>query len=69
LYSLGKNIEIQEELYREIKDKNTAEALEQPLLKEILKETLRMYPVAPFVTRYTPQQVLIDNYLIEKDVS
>lgn len=40
-----------------------------PLVRGLVKETLRLYPVAPFIGRYMPEDTKIDKYFIKKDVS
>lgn len=37
------------------------------LLKNCIRETLRLYPVAPFITRYLPTNTTISGYSIPKD--
>uniref|UniRef100_A0A1B0BQX6 Cholesterol side-chain cleavage enzyme, mitochondrial n=1 Tax=Glossina palpalis gambiensis TaxID=67801 RepID=A0A1B0BQX6_9MUSC len=37
-----------------------------PLVHGFIKETLRLYPVAPFIGRYMPRDVLIGGYHIKK---
>lgn len=35
----------------------------------LIKESLRLYPVAPFIGRYLPQDAQLGGHFIEKDVS
>ncbi|XP_023170133.2 cytochrome P450 315a1, mitochondrial [Drosophila hydei] len=42
-------------------------ASESQLLHGLIKETLRLYPVAPFIGRYMPQDAQIGGHYIEKD--
>ncbi|KAJ9590666.1 hypothetical protein L9F63_016294, partial [Diploptera punctata] len=63
LYLLAKNKELQDEIYEEVKNTTNIENIAQlPLLRGVLRETLRLYPVAPFLTRYLPQDSLIGGY-------
>lgn len=39
------------------------------LLHGLIKETLRLYPVAPFIGRYLPQDAQIGEHFVEKNVS
>jgi len=39
------------------------------LLHGLIKESLRLYPVAPFIGRYLPQDAQLGGHFIEKDVS
>lgn len=63
LYLLSKNEEIQNELVKKI-DENC----ETNLMKNIMREALRLYPVAPFLTRILPQDVRLAGYPIPQDV-
>ncbi|XP_069672926.1 cytochrome P450 315a1, mitochondrial [Periplaneta americana] len=63
LYSLAFNQETQEELCAELQNAHTPDDMVQlPLLKGVMREALRMYPVAPFLTRYLAQDSLIGGY-------
>lgn len=44
-------------------------AAESQLLHGLIKEALRLYPVAPFIGRYMPQDTQIGGHYVEKDVS
>lgn len=55
LYLLAKNPKVQEDL-RSNND----------ISKYIMRETLRLYPVAPFLTRILPNDSIICNYVIPK---
>lgn len=59
LYLIAKNPEVQEKLRENIRSSDA-----QPMLKNILRETLRLYPVAPFLTRYLPAGGVIGGYTI-----
>nr|AGT57844.1 cytochrome P450 315a1 [Leptinotarsa decemlineata] len=59
LYVLSKNPNVQKELRNQLlQNKKT------PFLKNVVKETLRLYPVAPFITRFLPESVTLCNYRI-----
>ncbi|CAK9823091.1 Cytochrome P450 315a1, mitochondrial [Anthophora retusa] len=58
--------EKQEELYKHLKDIPEKELLREPLLKGIIKESLRLYPIAPFISRYLPKDSVIGNYFVPK---
>ncbi|EDV92546.1 cytochrome P450 315a1, mitochondrial [Drosophila grimshawi] len=52
-------------LQRRIAQERAAD--QSKLLHGLIKETLRLYPVAPFIGRYLPQDVQIGGHYIEKD--
>lgn len=37
-------------------------------MKGVIRETLRMFPVAPFIGRVLPEDSVIGNYKINKNV-
>lgn len=62
LYLIAKNRHIQTQL------RTTLNVESQPiLLKNCVKETLRLYPVAPFITRYLASDSTISGYQMPKD--
>ncbi|XP_033212668.1 cytochrome P450 315a1, mitochondrial-like [Belonocnema kinseyi] len=67
LYLLSIHPAIQERFYKNVKDKKHKEALLDPLTIGILKETLRLYPTAPFLTRYIPVDAQIGGYHVSKE--
>ncbi|KAL0099282.1 hypothetical protein PUN28_020094 [Cardiocondyla obscurior] len=66
LLLLSSRPELQDQLYRDIKDLSLDELLQHQLLRSAWKETLRLYPVAPFLSRYLPVDAIIDNYFVPK---
>ena len=64
IYLLSLDENLQTNICREYKT-NSHQA---PLLKGLVKETLRLYPVAPFIGRYMAEDCIIDNYFIKKNV-
>ncbi|EEB14725.1 cytochrome P450, putative [Pediculus humanus corporis] len=70
LYLLSKNETTQKEIYNEIikeddnNNNNTQNVFNLPLLKGCLRETLRLYPVAPFITRFMPEDTILNDYKI-----
>ncbi|XP_033221676.1 cytochrome P450 315a1, mitochondrial-like isoform X2 [Belonocnema kinseyi] len=69
LYLLSIHPEIQERLHENVKDKKHKQALLDPLTIGILKETLRLYPTAPFLTRYIPVDAQIGGYQVSKEMN
>lgn len=69
LYLLAKYPESQQRLYDQVRNLESISAVENQFLKGFLRETLRLYPVAPFITRYMPEDVKIDGYDLNKGVS
>lgn len=59
---------LQDQLFDGIKDLSPEETTQHPLLKSVLRETLRLYPVAPFLTRYLMTDSLIGDYFVKKEV-
>lgn len=61
--------ERQEELFEHLKKLLPKELLGNSFLKCIIKETLRLYPIAPFISRYLPEDSVIGNYFVPKGVN
>ena len=69
LYLLARNRKLQEEICEEVMSAANSEHIVQlPVLRGMLRETLRLYPVAPFLTRYLPQDSLIGGYHVPAGV-
>ena len=67
LLQLSKRKDIQDKVLESIR--NTENPLDRPAyLKCVIKETLRLYPVAPFLSRYIPHDINIRGYNIPKNV-
>ncbi|XP_014231427.1 cytochrome P450 315a1, mitochondrial [Trichogramma pretiosum] len=62
LLSLAANPEVQEELHELTRGLETREILAQPLLKGAIRESMRLYPIAPFLTRILTQDTLLSGY-------
>uniref|UniRef100_A0A1A9V720 Cytochrome P450 315a1, mitochondrial n=1 Tax=Glossina austeni TaxID=7395 RepID=A0A1A9V720_GLOAU len=63
LYLLSKDSELPQKLLEEC---YALDNYSSPLVHGFIKETLRLYPVAPFIGRYMPRDVLIGGYHIKK---
>ncbi|XP_059217921.1 cytochrome P450 315a1, mitochondrial [Stomoxys calcitrans] len=63
LYLLSKDSKLQQKIYEE----HSHSHHDLPLVRGLVKETLRLYPVAPFIGRYLPEDAKIDKYHIKKD--
>ncbi|CAH1793199.1 unnamed protein product [Owenia fusiformis] len=71
LYMLARNPHVQEKLYREVKNLNPGNDVSNymqhiPYMRAVVKETLRLYPVAALVSRFTPDDITIRGYNIPK---
>lgn len=60
---------MQEQLFEHLKDLPQKELLRDSLLKGVIKEALRLYPTAPFISRYVPEDSVIGNYFVPKGVN
>ncbi|XP_011883989.1 PREDICTED: cytochrome P450 4C1-like [Vollenhovia emeryi] len=77
LFLLGNNLEHQERVHEELEEvfrdsqaPATVKALSQlKYLDRVMKETLRLFPSAPFISRKLFEEVKLDNYTIPKDVT
>lgn len=58
---------MQEQIFHELKHQDNYENV--PLLKNSIRESMRLYPVAPFITRYLPTNTNIGKYTIAAGVS
>ncbi|XP_078407445.1 sterol 26-hydroxylase, mitochondrial-like [Cetorhinus maximus] len=73
LYSLAKDPELQDSVFREICSISPAEEIptaqelcKMPLLRAIIKETLRMYPVIPSGFRTLDRDIVLGGYNIPR---
>ncbi|KAK9505906.1 hypothetical protein O3M35_009873 [Rhynocoris fuscipes] len=73
LYSLGKHADIQEKVYEEMYEifgdsdraATTKDVNEMHYLEMVIKETLRMYPSVPYITRHLTQDLILkDNTVL-----
>lgn len=70
MYLLARNTDLQDELYSELLEVHRpADIVQLPLVRGMLREALRLYPVAPFLSRYLPEDSLIGGYRVPSGVS
>ncbi|XP_001607634.2 cytochrome P450 315a1, mitochondrial [Nasonia vitripennis] len=62
LYLMASNPSAQEAIRQSLLELDEAEVLRNALLKGAIKESLRLYPTAPFLTRILPQDTLLAGY-------
>lgn len=64
LYLISIHNEIQERIRSEISSLSTADS---PYLRGLIRETLRLYPVAPFIGRFLATDAVLGKYKINKN--
>ena len=70
-YLISQKLEIQEKIAQEVKQVRGcihSFTSQIPTLKGAIKEALRLYPVAPFITRVLPHEAIIGNFHIPAEV-
>jgi hypothetical protein len=71
LYLLARNADAQEVVSKEVQnlDEGSTSVLSSaPLVRGVIRESLRLYPVAPFLTRLLPEDCEIGGYNIPAGV-
>ena len=76
MYLLSKHPNIQQQIADEIAESRLTGGIEQNFepvgnsttLKGAIKEALRLYPVAPFLTRILPQNSVIGGFVVPAEV-
>uniref|UniRef100_A0A182W5L6 Cholesterol side-chain cleavage enzyme, mitochondrial n=1 Tax=Anopheles minimus TaxID=112268 RepID=A0A182W5L6_9DIPT len=64
LYLLASNPTLQESVRENVRESNT---LECTAVKGVVRETLRLYPVAPFIGRFIENECIFGEYALPKD--
>uniref|UniRef100_A0A1B0CYX9 Cholesterol side-chain cleavage enzyme, mitochondrial n=1 Tax=Phlebotomus papatasi TaxID=29031 RepID=A0A1B0CYX9_PHLPP len=69
LILLSKHPDVQENIRKEVVGRDSANADEIPILRATIRETLRLFPVAPFVGRVIGgKDTILGNYRIDQEV-
>ncbi|XP_055707930.1 cytochrome P450 315a1, mitochondrial [Phlebotomus papatasi] len=69
LHLLSKHPDVQENIRKEVVGRDSANADEIPILRATIRETLRLFPVAPFVGRVVGgKDTILGNYRIDQEV-
>lgn len=66
LYLLGKNGETQENVRQNILQDG---GMNSPLVRGVVRETLRLYPVAPIIGRFIESEAILGGFRVPRDVS
>ncbi|XP_039315060.1 cytochrome P450 4C1 isoform X2 [Solenopsis invicta] len=77
LFLLGNNLEHQEKVHDELEEifgssetpASVKEITQLKYLDRIIKETLRIFPSVPLITRIFTEDVKLDKYIIPKDIT
>lgn len=69
LHLLSKHPEVQENIRKEVLGRDSANADEIPILRATIRETLRLFPVAPFVGRVVGgKDTILGKFRIDQEV-
>ncbi|KAK0077818.1 hypothetical protein PV325_003413 [Microctonus aethiopoides] len=66
LYLLATHSDVQNEIAEKISGVKSSAIINDLHIKGIIKESLRLYPTAPFITRILPVDAIIGNYPVSK---
>ncbi|XP_014218006.1 cytochrome P450 315a1, mitochondrial-like [Copidosoma floridanum] len=66
LFLLASNPGAQDRLHEAVRELDRTEVLKDPLIRGTIKETLRLYPIAPFIGRVMPHTDFLDRFLIDR---
>ena len=69
LFLIGSHTATQDQIRKSLKVDDLLEDPQNRLIKGTIKETLRLYPTAPFLTRILPQNTLLSGYPAKKGVN
>ncbi|XP_058127981.1 cytochrome P450 315a1, mitochondrial [Anopheles ziemanni] len=64
LHLLASNRDVQQQVRRDVQDSNS---LECTAIKGVVRETLRLFPVAPFIGRFIENDAVFGEYNVPKD--
>lgn len=69
LYMIARSPEVQTKLAEELMRSSPQLWLTHPLLRAVTRETLRLYPAAPFLTRQLALDLELSGYAVPAGVS
>ncbi|XP_043272229.1 cytochrome P450 315a1, mitochondrial-like isoform X1 [Venturia canescens] len=66
LLTLAKNPRVQDKLFERVKYLEPKDIMSDYYIKAIIKESLRLYPTAPFLARFLPNDAIIAGHHVSK---
>lgn len=69
LYLLARNPQVQQQVASELATSEPQAWMSHSLLRAVMRETLRIYPAAPFLTRALAADTVLGGYNVPAGVS
>ncbi|KAG8276027.1 hypothetical protein J6590_073538 [Homalodisca vitripennis] len=64
LYLLARNSDVQDEVAEKVRNTPVEQWTSHPLLRAVARETLRLYPAAPFIARILPVDIALSGFTV-----